>query len=144
FDIGTGGAWSTVTLAGTLDREALDSWCKSRAGCTVVDSLDAMSGALERTHAGLRQGLVIAFAAIAAMLWFRYRARGLVAALVLAAALAAGFVVPGMAGLPLTLLGTCGVFLLLGLSIDYMLFMLEGRRRRATWLAVCVSAATTL
>ncbi|MCZ7600082.1 MAG: hypothetical protein M5U09_23320 [Gammaproteobacteria bacterium] len=103
-----------------------------------------MSGALKRTHAGLRQGLAGAFAVIAAMLWFRYRVRGLAAALLLAAALAAGFAVPGAAGLPLTLLGTCGVFLLLGLSIDYMLFMLEGRRRRATWLAVGVSAATTL
>ena len=144
YEIGAGGAWSTVSLAGVLDREALDNWCDSRPGCAVVDSLDAMSGALQRTHAGLREGLVIAFAVIAAMLWFRYRARGLVAALVLAAALAAGFAVPGAAGLPLTLLGTCGVFLLLGLSIDYMLFMLESRRRRATWLAVCVSAATTL
>jgi len=144
FGIGADGAWSTVTLAGTLDRAALDDWCASRAGCAVIDSLDTMSGALKGTHAGLRQGLAGAFAVIAAMLWFRYRARGLVAALLLAAALAAGFAVPGAAGLPLTLLGTCGVFLLLGLSIDYMLFMLEGRRRRATWLAVGVSAATTL
>jgi predicted exporter len=50
----------------------------------------------------------------------------------------------GWLGVPLQLFGVLAQLLLLGLGVDYGIFLLEHREDGASWLAVCLGAASTL
>jgi len=87
----------------------------------------------------LLAGIVLVFAA----LWWRYRRQ---AWRVLAPTLVAGLLtlsVLGVLGQPLQLFNVLALMLLLGMGIDYGIFLLEHRGDPSAWLAVCVGAAST-
>ena len=50
----------------------------------------------------------------------------------------------GWLGVPLQLFGVLAQLLLLGLGVDYGIFLLEHEGDGASWLAVCLGAASTL
>ena len=84
-------------------------------------------------------GVVLIFAA----LWLRYRRQ---AWRVLAPTLIAGVLTLGLLGLfgqPLQLFNVLALMLLLGMGIDYGIFLVEHQGDPSAWLAVCVGAAST-
>ena len=76
-------------------------------------------------------------------LWLRYRRQ---AWRVFAPTLVAGALTLGLLGLfgqPLQLFNVLALMLLLGMGIDYGIFLIEHRGDASAWLAVCVGAAST-
>lgn len=138
------GSWAALTLAGAAALSEAASWCGERADCRVADSIDALTQVLAGVHRFARFALYTAVLLVSAVLLLRYRRRGLWAGMALILAMLGGYVIPGAFGLPVTLFGTAGQFVLLGLSVDYLVFTAETRGSRdRTWLAFVLSAATT-
>lgn len=84
-------------------------------------------------------GIVLVFG----VLWLRYRGQ---AWRVFASTLVAGALTLGLLGLfgqPLQLFNVLALLLLLGMGIDYGIFLIEHRGDASAWLAVCVGAAST-
>ena len=84
-------------------------------------------------------GVVLVFGA----LWLRYRGQ---AWRVLAPTLLAGAMTVALLALfgqPLQLFNVLALMLLLGMGIDYGIFLIEHRGDASAWLAVCVGAAST-
>lgn len=84
-------------------------------------------------------GIVLVFG----VLWLRYRRQ---AWRVLAPTLISGALTLGLLGLfgqPLQLFNVLALLLLLGMGIDYGIFLIEHRGDASAWLAVCVGAAST-
>jgi predicted exporter len=76
-------------------------------------------------------------------MWWRYRA---LAWRALAPTLLAGLLTVALLGLlgqPLQLFNILALLLLLGMGIDYGIFLIEHRGDPSAWLAVCVGAAST-
>jgi|APMI01.1.fsa_nt_gi predicted exporter len=76
-------------------------------------------------------------------LWWRYR--GDAWRTLLPTLLAGGLCVAmlGWLGMPLQLFNVLALLLLLGMGVDYGIFLLEHRGDASAWLAVCVGAAST-
>lgn len=140
-----GTPWAALSLAEAADWSRVEALCAAQAGCRVVDSVAALTDVLAGTHSVARIGLGAAVLLVVLVLVARYRQRGLWAGAALVLVMLGGAVIPGAFGLPLTLFGTGGLFVLLGLSVDYLVFTAETPHPRDyTWLAFMLSAATTL
>lgn len=84
-------------------------------------------------------GVVLVFA----LLFLRYRGQ---AWRVMAPTLLAGVLTLGLLGLlgqPMELFNVLALLLLLGMGIDYGIFLMEHRGDASAWLAVCVGGAST-
>lgn len=137
--------WAAVGISEAVDWTQVAVWCNGQPGCRVVDSMAALTNVLADTHYVARIALYTAVLLVALVLVARYRARGVWACTALLLVLLGGHVIPGAFGLPLTLFGTAGLFILLGLSVDYLVFTTEMREHRDfMWLAFVLSAMTTL
>ncbi len=129
---------------------ALDALARTLPGVVFVDkaaSVSRLFGAY-RFDSGL--WLAAALALVGALLVGRYRTRGgvrVVMPVVLAIVIAlAAF---GYAGVPLTLFNWLALMLVLGVGVNYAVFLREGCAREgadigAVWTGVALSAATTL
>lgn len=97
-------------------------------------------GHYRRLMSGL---LLVGVALVFAALWLRYRSQAwrVLAPTLLAVALTLGLL--GLCGQPLQLFNVLALLLLLGMGIDYGIFLLEHRGDASAWLAVCVGAAST-
>ncbi len=148
FDLNVGDdgqVWASLSVLGEADRAGIGRWCSAQKGCYVVDSVSALGSVLSSTHKAMRWGLYVALTMIVSMFYIRYRKRGLLAGAILLTIVFGATVVPVLMGAQWTLFYTGGIFVLVGLSVDYLVFLLESkRRRRLTWLAFCLSSATTL
>ncbi len=84
-------------------------------------------------------GIVLVFG----VLWVRYRRQAwrVFAPTLIAGALTLGLL--GLFGQPLQLFNVLALMLLLGMGIDYGIFLIEHRGDASAWLAVCVGAAST-
>jgi predicted exporter len=137
--------WASTTLAEAVDWPAISAWCDAQPGCRTVDSIAALAGGLGTMHRVARGALYAAVALISLVLLVRYRDRGIWAGAALVLVMLSGHVVPGVLGMPLTLFTTGGLFILLGLSVDYLFFIAEASpRRQYTWLAFALTVTTTL
>ncbi|MCR6627829.1 MAG: MMPL family transporter [Pseudoxanthomonas sp.] len=87
----------------------------------------------------LLAGVVVVFAVLA----FRYRAQAwrVITPTLLAGLLTVALL--GWLGQPLQLFNVLALMLLLGMGIDYGIFLVEHRGDASAWLAVCVGAAST-
>lgn len=140
-----GAPWATLSLAESADWIRVGEICAAQDGCRVVDSVKALTEVLAGTHRTARIALGVAVLLVVLVLVTRYQQRGMWAGAALVLVILGGAVIPGAFGLPLTLFGTGGLFVLLGLSVDYLVFTAETPHRRDyTWLAFLLSAATTL
>lgn len=81
--------------------------------------------------------------AVFALLLLRYRALAWRVMLPTWLAMAATLALFGWIGQPLQLFGVLGLILLLGMGIDYGIFLVEHRDDASAWMAVCVGAAST-
>lgn len=140
-----GKPWAAVSINEAMDWPAVSTWCETQPGCRSVDSVAGLTRVLADTHELARTALYTALALVILVFLGRYRRRGVWAGAILLLVLLSGQAIPGWLGVPLTLFTTAGAFILLGLSVDYLVFMSEAvHRRRQTWLAFFLAAATTI
>ncbi|MBP3985367.1 hypothetical protein J5837_13215 [Pseudoxanthomonas helianthi] len=144
-DIGHGMA-SVVMIDGLTASNAattLPAQAQGLPGVRWVDRTADFSSLL-RHYRRLMGGLLLAGAALVfALLWWRYRGNAwrvmlptLLAGAITVAAL-------GWLGQPLQLFNVLALLLLLGMGIDYGIFLLEHDGDPTAWTAVCVGAAST-
>jgi len=88
--------------------------------------------------------LLAGYVAVALALLARFGRIGWRALLPTALAALLSLAALGWMGVPLQLFGVLAQLLLLGMGVDYGIFLLEHRDDGASWLAVCLGAASTL
>ncbi|WP_432239467.1 MMPL family transporter [Herbaspirillum robiniae] len=140
---------SIVALRGLADYRALDRLAALAGdvpGVQWVDKVGEISAVLKYYRQYMGWALLAAYAAIFALLSLRYRRRAWRA---LAPPLAASFITLGLfgwLGQPLQLFHVLAGLLVLGLGVDYGIFLLEParRERRYAWLTVGLSALSAL
>ena len=144
-DVG-GQASSVVMVDGLSQPGALASLRAAAGGLPGVRWVDRTAdfsrllGHYRRLMSGM---LLVGVALVFAALWLRYRGQAwrVLAPTLLAAALTLGLL--GLFGQPLQLFNVLALMLLLGMGIDYGIFLFEHRGDASAWLAVCVGAAST-
>lgn len=148
-DIGTAGRseWaSVVMLRGLNDAAQLPAVAQAAEGLPGVRWVDkaadvsSLLGRYRNTMSWLLlAGHLLVFAALA----WRYRSAAWRAWLPAAAASLASLAALGALGLPLQLFNILALLLLLGVGVDYGVFLLEHRGDGAAWLAVVLGATST-
>jgi predicted exporter len=95
---------------------------------------------------GLSYGLVAAMVLVLGLLCWRYGRFGGIATLLPAAlGIAAALAVAGSMGWAMTVFSTMALLLVLGVGVNYSIFLMEGRTRPGTTgIAVLLSASTTV
>jgi predicted exporter len=132
-----------VNGATVADLEALRGAAAGLDGVRWVDRTEKISRLLQHYRAMMTWLLLLGYIAVGFALWLRYRRAAwrallptLLAALLTLAALA-------VLGEPLQLFAVLAQLLLLGIGVDYGIFLLEHRDDPSSWLAVSVGAAST-
>lgn len=126
----------------TVDR--LDAACKSVPGCSRISLLAGQADAFRTLRSNLTQALVLAIGTMFIVLYLRYRYQALVMLAVPVLASISGVATVAVMGMPITAFTLAALFPLLGLSIDYVVFMKESARHaRLTLRAIFASALTT-
>ncbi len=115
-------------------------------GVQWVDKVGEISSVLGRYRQYMGWVVLCAYVLVFALLYPRYRGSAWRVLAPTAFASAATIAVLGLAGLPLQLFHVLALMLLLGVGVDYGIFMQEhgGKRDATPWLAVGLSAANTI
>lgn len=143
----TGGRWGSLVLLEGLTPErlpALAAAADGLPGVRWVDRSATISGVLSHYRKQMSAWLLAGYAAVVAVLWLRFGRRAWRAWLPTALAAALSLAMLGWLGVPLQLFGVLAQMLLLGVGVDYGIFLLEHRDDPASWLAVSLGAASTL
>jgi predicted exporter len=142
-----GQGMASVVMVDDLSRPdaltLLEAQAKGIDGVRWVDRTADFSALLKHYRKLMSVLLLVGIALVFAVLYARYRAQ---AWRVFAPTLAAGALTLGLLGLfgqPLQLFNVLALMLLLGMGIDYGIFLIEHRGDDSAWLAVCVGAAST-
>lgn len=141
-----GKRYSAVLPLHAKDADFFESLAAGTRGVYFINKTADISEALGRISLSRLGFLLVAYAAIVLVLSLRYRpvmalkiSRGPVAAGVLTCALL------GYAGFPLNLFSVMGLVLIVGIGVDYSIFLTEDTGKGdATLLAVLLSALTTV
>ena len=142
-----GQGMASVVMVDDLSRAdaltLLEAQAKGIDGVRWVDRTADFSALLKHYRKLMSALLLVGIVLVFAVLYWRYRAQ---AWRVFAPTLAAGALTLGLLGLfgqPLQLFNVLALMLLLGMGIDYGIFLIEHRGDASAWLAVCVGAAST-
>ncbi len=142
-----GQGMASVVMVDDLSRPdaltLLEAQAKGIDGVRWVDRTADFSALLKHYRKLMSVLLLVGIVLVFAVLYARYRAQ---AWRVFAPTLAAGALTLGLLGLfgqPLQLFNVLALMLLLGMGIDYGIFLIEHRGDDSAWLAVCVGAAST-
>ncbi|WP_293390883.1 MMPL family transporter [Nevskia sp.] len=142
-----GGHWaSAVTLNGLRDAKALDQAIDRLPGVHLIDRIGEVSALMSRYRQGA-VGLMAAVSfAIFVLLALRYGwLGGLLCLLPPVGGSLIAMALLGWAGISANLFNVLALLLLIGMGVDYAVFLREGRRTQVTvLLAVGLSALTTL
>lgn len=144
-DIGHGMA-SVVMIDGLTPANVATTLPAQAQGLPGVRWVDRTAdfSALLRHYRRLMSGLLLVGAMLVfALLWWRYRGNAWRVMLPTLLAGAATVAMLGWLGQPLQLFNVLALLLLLGMGIDYGIFLLEHDSDPAAWTAVCVGAAST-
>jgi predicted exporter len=139
---------SVVMLRGLQDRAALPAIARCAdglPGVRWVDQVQSVSALLGRYRHSMGLLLAAGHAVVLLALALRYGRRAWRAWLPTAVATLATLALLGLCGQPLQLFNVLALALLLGIGIDYGIFLLERERADAgaAWLAVVLGAAST-
>lgn len=139
------GRYASIVLPGHY-ADAAELAALSEAGVSFVDKAGSVSRLFTAYRINASWLVLAAFTAVLLLLLWRYGLRfGVLAMLPSLVAVACALAVLGYAGLPLTLFNVIALMLVLGIGIDYAIFMLEGgEHEAATLFAVSLSALTTV
>lgn len=143
---GAAGYASIVALRG-LDSRALPQLQQAGAGLAGVqwvDKVAEISSVLGRYRQYMGWVVLVAYAVVFVLLLPRYRGRTWRVLAPSALASVATLALLGYAGQHLQLFHVLALMLLLGVGVDYGIFMQEAAERRTPWLAVGLSAANTI
>lgn len=140
------GVASIVLPQGIQDTSALAQAAHALPGVTFVDKAGSVSALFHEYRQWSIWWLAIAIALIYGVLTLRYRWQpALVILLPTLLAIAVTMSVFGYLSIPLTLFNMMGLMLMLGIGVNYAIFLREGGVHRAATLAgVLLSAGTTL
>lgn len=136
---------TVVVLGGVGDTNALDKL--ALPGVQLIDPVSALTAVMATQRRHIEVFLLVAYLLVGLLLMCVYGPGGGLRALfppVAASALAVAAL--GWAGEPLDLFALFALLLVLGIGVDYSIFVREagnGERRIGAWSAVCMSALTT-
>jgi predicted exporter len=137
---------SIVMLRGLTDPSVLDALAhtaKGLPGVTWVDKTRTISQLLGRYRVAMTWLLITAHAAVLALLWWRYRSSAWRAWLPTAIASLATIAILACWGHSVQLFNVLALALLLGIGVDYSIFLQEHPEDPSAWLAVVLGAAST-
>ncbi|WP_263079569.1 MMPL family transporter [Endozoicomonas sp. Mp262] len=138
--------FSAVLLAGVSPEWNPASVTSSLDNVVLIDKTGETSGLFGRYRVLMSWLLVVAYALIGVVLFFRYGLAGAIDALlppVLAGLMTLSLL--GVLGQPINLFHILALLMVLGIGIDYTLFFKEsGGENRYTLMAITLSAITTL
>lgn len=139
---------SIVALRG-MNRAAMPNLARAvdgMEGVQWVDKVEEISSVLGRYRQYMGKVLLFAYLAVFALLYVRYGRSGWRVLAPTALASIATLALLGLAGQQLQLFHVLALMLLLGIGVDYGVFLHEGspRQNGAAWLAVGLSAVNTL
>lgn len=140
------GVGSAVLLRGVTPATlpALATRADGLPGVRFVDRSAGYAELLQTYRWRMTVLLVAGYVGVAVLLAWRYGRPAWRALLPTAAASALALAGLAWAGVPLQLFVVLALLLLLGIGVDYGIFLLEHRDDGASWLAVCLGAASTL
>lgn len=136
---------ASVVLVHAPSRERLADLAalSSLPGVRFVDRTADLSSVMGRWRVGMSELLVVGYLVIFAALWWRFRGDAWRAVLPTALASVVALAVVGALGAPLTLFHVLALWLLLGMGVDYGIFLQEQEGGEA-WVAVGLGAVSTL
>ena len=142
------GAAGIVALRG-LDRAGMSAVREAGTGLEGVqwvDKVEGVSSVLGKYRAYMGWVVLASYAVVFALLWPRYRRDTWRVLAPAAAASIATLALFGLCGQALQLFHVLALMLLLGVGVDYGIFMQEhpGRKELTPWLATGLSAASTI
>ncbi len=137
---------SVVMLQGLspANLPAIEAAARGLDGVRWVDRTATFSALLGHYRVQMGWLLVAGYVAVGLALLARFGRVGWRALLPTALAALLSLAALGWLGEPLQLFGVLAQLLLLGIGVDYGIFLLEHRDDGASWLAVCLGAASTL
>lgn len=137
---------SVVLLRGLSDPAQLPSMGAAADGLEGVEWVDKVadvSALLGRYRRSMTALLLAGHVAVLSLLWWRYRAAAWRAWVPTAVASIFTIALLGWFGQPFQLFNVLALVLLLGIGVDYGIFLLEHQGDGAAWLAVVLGAAST-
>ncbi len=142
------GTLASVVLISGLERPQQLSQVAAAAaglpGVVWVDRVAQVSQLLARYRVAMGAVLALGFVVVGAALWLRFGRHAWRAWLPSALACVISLSLLGWLGLPLQLFNVLALIILLGIGVDYGIFLLEHRADGSAWLAVVLGAASTL
>ena len=142
------GHWSTALMlegVGPASNLALlEAQTQGLEGVRWVDRTSEISNLLAHYRSMMGWLLLAGFVAVGALLWWRYRGLAWRALLPTILATVLTLAAMGWIGEPMQLFTVLALLLLLGMGVDYGIFLVEHRDDGASWLAVSLGAGSTL
>ena len=141
-----GGVASVVMVRGLSDPKLLPQLAAAADGLDGVrwvDKTAEVSDLLGRYRGAMTWLLLLAHAAVYAVLWWRLRHLAWRAAVPTIIATGLTVAILGWMGQPFQLFNVLALVLLLGIGVDYGIFLLEHDGDPSAWLAVALGAAST-
>jgi predicted exporter len=137
---------SIVVPFGASDANALKAAAQAVEGVTFLDKVASVTRLFGEYRKAFSYGLAIAIVVVLGVLSRRYGWRGGAAVLLpTLLGIAGSLAISGYAGMPMTLFSVMALMLVLGVGVNYAIFLVEGRGREGSaFVAVLLSAATTL
>jgi predicted exporter len=142
------GRWASVLMLNGVgpgsNLELLQAQAAGVEGVRWVDRTTEISGLLAHYRTMMAQLLVAGFLAVGFALWWRYRSLAWRALLPTVLATVISVAALGWLGEPFQLFTVLALLLVLGMGVDYGIFLLEHQGDGASWLAVTLGAGSTL
>jgi len=137
---------SVVVPFGARNLQELEAAARKLEGVTYLDKAASVSRLFRYYRSSFSYGLGAAVLVVLGVLAGRYGWRGGAAVLLpTLLGIAAALGLSGYAGVPMTLFGIMALMLVLGVGVNYAIFLIEGRGREGSaFVAVLLSAATTV
>ncbi|MBY5944740.1 MMPL family transporter [Photobacterium rosenbergii] len=136
---------TAVLLKGIHDADGISLLADSSEGVTYLDKTQELSTIFADYRQRISLLLCIALGVIGALLSWRYGiAKGFRVMLPPVIACFVGIAITGYMGSTLNIFNLLGLFLILGIGIDYTLFFAEQSKTHSTLLAITLSAITTI
>lgn len=129
---------------GPANVDAVAAAAKGMPGVRWIDRTARFSTLLAHYRVQMGWLLLVGYIAVAVALLWRFGRVGWRALAPTALAAALSLAALGWLGEPLQLFGVLAQLLLLGMGVDYGIFLLEHRDDGGSWLAICLGAASTL
>lgn len=136
---------SVILLKGVTQPDVIISYAASQPNVLYLDKAREVSSLFGIYRQHVTELFALAALGILLILFWRYGVvKGIRVISAPAIACVVGVGIAGFTGVPLNLFNLLGLFLILGIGIDYSLFFAERSQGQTTLLAITLSAVTTI